>query len=119
MAQSAKDDLNNVSITRDQLQTTLAAIKEKQQKASELQGQVGKMTAVAVDKYGMEKNALTIVRRLANMDESKRHSVLKGIIEYADKAGFFDGMDTMDAIFELMEQIVTTAKKVGHNSVGA
>lgn len=119
MAQSAKEDIQQKAISGTEFKRVLQAIKDKQTQASEIQGQVGKMTSQAVEDYGLEKNALTFVRRLSKMDESKRHSVIKGVIDLSTKAGFFDGMDGFDDIVMAMNEVVMTANKVGHNSGNA
>lgn len=105
MAQQAKEQTRQ-PISEDKLRAILKDIQGKKDKASEAAGHVGKATAQACDQFGLDKNALTAVRRMYGMEEAKRGSFLFGLIDYAFKAGFFDQLDMLDDTTGTLKAII-------------
>jgi hypothetical protein len=110
MADEAKD-LGKQPITREQLQAVLADLIAKKDKASEYAGHVGKATQQACEQYGLDKNALSTVRRIKGMEEAKAQSFLRGVIDYAWKAGLFDQFDAFDPMADLLRAILSEIEK--------
>jgi len=105
MADEAKND-GREPITPIELKTVLRDLSAKKDKASEAAGLIGKATSTAVERYGLEKNALTQVRRMQGMEETKRQAFLSSTIEYAYKAGFFDQIDAFDPMSAMLKEIL-------------
>lgn len=105
MADDAKIT-SRAGITADQVKTVLVDLTKKKDKASEYAGQVGAATSAAVEKYGIDKNALTTVRRMNGMEETKRQAFLSGVIDLSYKAGFFDQIDAFDPMSDLLKEIL-------------
>ena len=99
-------DQGKPPIEAAKLVAILKDIQAKKDKASEYAGHVGKATAQACDQHGLEKNALTVVRRMYGMEEAKRQSFLNGIVEYAFKAGYFDQLDAFDSVVDTLKAII-------------
>lgn len=90
------------------LLTKLADIRAKQ---SEITGSLGAETNAACDKHGLDKNSLTVVRRMHGMTETKAHSFLYGVIDLAWKGGLFDQVDAFDAMTDLLSEILEELKR--------
>lgn len=119
MAREVKDKKSETGIAREDLRRVVnEAIRQKKQ-AAEYSGLHGKVVSGAVENYGVEKNAFTIVRRLSEMEEGKRQSVLRSIIDYSHKMGFFDQLDLFDETVVLLETIASEIKSRRHNQSGA
>ncbi len=119
MAREVKEKKSETGIAREDLVRVIAeAIRQKRQ-AAEYSGLHGKVVSNAVERYGIEKNAFTIVRRLHEMEEGKRQSVLRSLIDYSHKAGFFDQLDLFDETVVLLEGIAAEIKSRRHNQSGA
>lgn len=99
-------DQNKPPIEAAKLLEILKDIQAKKDKASEYAGHVGKATSQACDQHGLNKNALTVVRRMYGMEEANRTAFLHGIVEYAFKAGYFSQLDAFDSVVDTLKQII-------------
>lgn len=107
-------------ITKEELLRIIGEASRQKALASEYQGHHGKVISSAVERWGLEKNALTFVRRLKDMEEGKRQSVLRALIVYADMLEMFASMDAFDDLIDAMEVIVKRARdRDGKPSGGA
>lgn len=95
------------------LKKVLGEISRQKKLASEYAGNAGKATQNAVETHGLEKTALTFTRRLNDMETGKRGGVVRSVIEYFDKAGFFDQIDAFDDVIETMRSIVARVEGSG------
>lgn len=111
MAKTLKPDTaaSAEKISREDLKRVITEISRQKDLASEYAGNAGKATANAVEKFGLEKNALTFARRLSQMEDAKRQSVLRALIDYAQKLGFFDQLDAFDDLVDTLQTIVDGA----------
>lgn len=98
------------SIAADDLKRIVNEAIKLKSKASEISGQHGKAISTACEQYGLERIALTFARRLADMEEGKRQSVLRALIEYSGKLGFFDQLDAFDDLVATLRGIVDAAE---------
>lgn len=119
MAKEVKDDRSVTGIDRDELRRVIAEAIRRKQEAAEYSGMHGKVVSQAVERHGIEKNAFTFVRRMAEMEDAKRQSVLRSVIDYAFKLGFFDQLDLFDETVATLETIVNDIRSRGHNVVSA
>ena len=110
-----KDASQSRGVTTEDLRRVVADISKNKTQASNYAGLAGKATQSAVEQYGLEKTALTFVRRLNDMEEGKRQSVLRSLVDYSNKLGFFDQIDAFDDLLATLEEIVSRT----HNSRGA
>lgn len=79
--------------------------------ASQYSGNHGAVIKNAVERYGLNKDALTVCRRMKDMEERKRDAFMRSLIEYAWKLGFFDQVDAFDDTVDTMRAIVASAEK--------
>lgn len=114
MAKKAKMDEGSAQeakgISAEDLKRTIAEISRQKKLASEYAGNSGKATATAVERYGLEKTALTFARRLSEMEDGKRQAVIRASIDYWFKLGFLDQIDAFDDLIATLEAILTGAK---------
>lgn len=116
MAKRAKpsDASQSRGVTAEDLKRVINDISKNKSQASNYAGLAGKATQSAVEQYGLEKTALTFTRRLNDMEAGKRQSVLRSLVDYADKLGHFDQIDAFDDLIPILKRIVDRA----HNSRG-
>lgn len=105
MADKAKDGARE-PISADKLRSLLDDLAKKADRASEMTGALGQATSHAVDQHGLDRNALTQVRRLRRMEETKAQAYLLHFIEYAYKDGHFDQFDAFNPIADLLREIL-------------
>lgn len=101
---------NTDQITKADLRRVVDEIKRQKELASEYAGNAASSTKNACERYGLEKTALTFVRRLDAMEETKRSAVIRNLIDYADKLGHLDQFDAFDDLIGIMEAIVERAR---------
>lgn len=107
MAKKLKPETVNTSgVSAEDLKKAVEEIKRQKALASEYAGNAGKATASAVERLGLEKNALTFSRRLSEMEEGKRASVIRSNLEYWHKLGFFDQFALFDDVRQTLRQIL-------------
>lgn len=109
MAKKLKPEAHR-SIGAEELRRVIREAQQRKAEASEASGRHGKVISGAVEQYGLERNALTFARRLADMEEGKRQSVLRALIEYSGKLGFFDQLDAFDDLVATLRGIVDAAE---------
>ena len=118
------DDKPAQRMTADDLKKGLAEIVRRKDLASDYSGQVGQATKQFVERFGVNKDALTIVRRMESKGDEQRQALLCGFIEMADKLGYFDQIDmfsdarkTLSAITERWHNQPTAKAAPAGNSV--
>jgi len=99
-------------ITAAQLKREVEEISRQKGLASEYAGNAGKATQSAVERFGLEKTALTFARRLHDMEEAKRSGVIRASIEYWVKLGFLDQLDMFSDTAEMLSDILKRAHNV-------
>jgi hypothetical protein len=99
------DAANHEGISAEDLKKLLDEASRQKALASEYQGHHGAVIKNGVERYGLEKNALTFVRRLRDMEEGKRQGVLRAVLDYSNKMGYFDQIDAFDDINQTMNAI--------------
>ncbi|ELT50974.1 hypothetical protein [Brucella intermedia] len=114
MAKRAKIDKASAQeatggVSPEDLKRVIAEIGRQKKHASEYAGLAGKATQNAVEQYGLEKTALTFARRLNDMEEGKRQSIIRASLEYWRKLDFFAQHDAFSDLIELMREIVSEA----------
>jgi len=97
-------------VTSADLKRVIEDINRHKENASEHAGLAGKATQQAVERFGLEKTALTFNARLSRMEAAKRQGILRSQIDYADKLGFFDEIDAFDDLIDVLEGIVRKAR---------
>ncbi|WP_336801675.1 hypothetical protein [Kaistia sp. MMO-174] len=96
-------------VSAEDLRKAIEEISRQKSLASEYAGLAGKATQGAVERHGLEKNALTFTRRIHDMEENKRSSVIYSSIDYWNKLGLFDQGDAFNDPIELFREIVAQA----------
>lgn len=93
-------------VSPDDLRKAVAEISRQKTLASEYAGNAGKATANAVERFGLEKTALTFARRLSDVEEGKRAAIVRSSLEYWWKLGFFAQLDAFDDVANTLQQIL-------------
>lgn len=96
-------------VSADDLRKAIEEISRQKGLASEYAGLAGKATQTAVERHGLEKNALTFARKIDAMEDTKRHSVVYASLDYWNKLGFFEQGDAFNDPIELFREIVAQA----------
>ena len=94
----------------DDLKKGIEEINRQGTLASEYAGSKGKVTRDLIDRYGLDRRALSFVVGLAKADEQKRQASLRAVIDYAAKLEFFDQMDAFDDVIDTLAEIVEKAR---------
>lgn len=100
-------------INAETLKRVVENINKPKEKASEYVGLSGKATAEAVDKYSLNRQALTQAAKLQRMDGQKRQAFLRDFLRYAHLLGHFDQIDALDDTVATMEGIARDARQRG------
>lgn len=109
-------------ISREDLRKGVNEIKRQKSLASEYAGNAGKSTSNLVERFGLDKTALTFARRLDEMEEGKRASALRAVLEYSYKLGHFDQLDAFDSTADVLSEIlehVRTNDNSGRSDAGS
>lgn len=101
---------NTEQIAPADLRRVVDEIKRQKELASEYAGNAASSTKTACERYGLEKTALTFVRRLDALEETKRSAVIRNLLAYADMLGHLDQFDAFDDLIGIMERIVERAR---------
>lgn len=94
------------SITSDELRRVVNQFMSETAEASEHNGAAGSIVKNALDRHGMDRKAFRFILGLAKMETTKRQATLRGVIELADKMGYFDDVDMFDDVISTMANIV-------------
>jgi hypothetical protein len=115
MAKEIKDKRNETGIPAQDLQRVIKEAVRQRQQAAEYSGLHGRVVSGAVERYGIEKNAFTAVRRASEMEETKRQSFVRSFIDYSYKMGFFDQLDLLDDTVATLRKIIEDVDNRKHN----
>lgn len=107
----AEADKKADGIQPAELKRVISEINRQKELASEYSGNAGKATQTAVERYGLDRQALSFTRKLAGMEVAKRQSTLRSAIDYFEKMEFFSDIDMFDDLIGIMERIVRTARE--------
>lgn len=111
MAKGMKpDDATKQGVKASDLRKVVKSINDLKDAASEHAGLAGKETQNACELHGLEKTSLTFTARLARMEDAKRGAVVRTMIEYWEKMGFFDAIDAFDDVVGVMEGVCKRAR---------
>ncbi|KAB2776495.1 hypothetical protein F9L00_14260 [Brucella anthropi] len=94
------------SISSEELRRVVNQFMSETAEASEHNGAAGSIVKNALDRHGMDRKAFRFILGLAKMETTKRQATLRGVIELADKMGYFDDVDMFDDIISTMANIV-------------
>lgn len=94
------------SITAEELRRVVNQFMTEAAEASEHNGAAGSIVKNALDRHGMDRKAFRFILGLAKMETTKRQATLRGVIELADKMGYFDDVDMFDDVISTMANIV-------------
>ncbi|WP_099863805.1 hypothetical protein [Pararhizobium haloflavum] len=98
-------------VKADDLKRVVGEILRHKEAASESNGLAGQHAKNSIERYNLDRKALSIITGLKKSDESKRQATLRCLIEYSGKMGFFDQQDAFSDVIEVMRDIVTKADK--------
>jgi hypothetical protein len=93
-----------------EFQRLIAEINRQKKNSSEYQGMAGKLTRDAIDQHSLDRVAFGFVMRLSRMDEAQKQAAIRSFIDYAERAGFLDQMDTFSDLTDLMAGVVDRLK---------
>lgn len=112
MAKKMKaDDARKIAgISAADLKRVVTGITRHKEAASENSGLAGQATKDAIERYNLDRKALSTVVSLSKKETAQAQATLRGLIDYADKLGMFDGIDLFDDLIPTLERIVTRAR---------
>lgn len=107
------------SITSDELRRVVNNYMSETAEASEHNGAAGSIVKTALDRHGIDRKAFRFILGLAKAETTKRQATLRGVVELAEKMGYFEDVDMFDDVISTMANIVegkrpaseTTSKK--------
>lgn len=100
------EDRRGGNVSGDDLRRAIGEITRQKDLASEYAGLAGKATQNAVERFGLNKDALTRVRRNDEMEPTKRQAFLASFLDYSEKLGHLDGSMFPDDLIERLAAIV-------------
>lgn len=114
MAKSAKEGASTggviKTIPKAELRSLVREATSAKEAAAEASGEHGAIVKNACERFGIEKNAFSWVRRLNDMEGPKRMAVIRQLLDFSSKLGFFDQIDAFDDVIPVLEQITADAK---------
>lgn len=101
----AKQKVNPDELTPEKFRAFVAEANRQRENAAEYVGMHGQVVRNGIDRFGLDRNALTVARRLQKLQE-KGPSTLTAILKYADFLGLFDQVDAFDDVADELRGIV-------------
>lgn len=93
-------------LSREDFQRIMKEMTRQGQNVSEYQGQLGQYVKNQVEHYGLNRAALTTVRRTDKMEPAKALETIRATIQYWYLNGDFDQLDAFDDITILLRRIL-------------
>lgn len=97
-----RDD--NAQIDAGELQSLLDSALEQASKASEYTAEHGNIIRLALDRFGIDRTAFSMARRLYKQEESRREATLRDFIKVCGLLGFFDQRAAFDDVFDALAE---------------
>lgn len=113
MAKQAKERSDGVikTIPKAELKKLMAEASAAKTAAAEASGEHGALVKNACERFNIERNAFSWTRKLNEMEGPKRMAVIRQMLDFGSKLGFFDQIDAFDDIVPVIEQIAKDARK--------
>lgn len=105
-------------ISADDMKRIIKDYSKQVAKAAEYQGVAGQAIKTAIDQFNLDRKAFRFALGLSKMEEQKRQSTLRQLIELAHKAGYFDQTDAFDDILDHFETIIADVRGRSESSGG-
>jgi hypothetical protein len=114
------NSLDESGMSRDDFRRIMSEMTRQGQNISEMQGDLGTYVKSQIERFGLNRAALSMVRRIDRMEEAKARDTLRSLLQYAYLNGAFDQIDAFDDILSLMRRILeANDRSVGTKNVGA
>lgn len=94
------------SISSEELRRVVNNFMSETAEASEHNGAAGSIVKNALDRHGIDRKAFRFILGLAKAEATKRQATIRGVIELAEKMGYFEDVDMFDDIISTMSNIV-------------
>jgi hypothetical protein len=105
MARKIKRD-DNSRIIPGELRALFDSASEQAAKAAEFTAEHGNILRNGLERFGVDRTAFTLARKLYKMEESRREGTLRDLIKLCSLLGFFDQRSAFEDVYAaLMEQI--------------
>lgn len=106
MAKREKLKPNPAKLAAEDFQRVVKDIRHAKENASEYVGMAGQATKNAIDRYGLDRKALSFAVGLAKAEETKRMETLRCVLLYADHLGYFSQGDMFSDLIDAMKDII-------------
>lgn len=93
-------------LTREDFQRILKEMTRQGQNVAEYQGQLGQYIKNQIEHFGLNRAALTVVRRTDKMEPAKALETIRASIQYWYLNGDFDQLDAFDDLTILLRRIL-------------
>jgi uncharacterized protein (UPF0335 family) len=103
--------MSDDGIPKKKLDALFKNVEKAKAEGSAANGEAGQLIKQAMDDLGLDRKAFNFVLGLRKSEETKRQGTLRGLIEYAHKAGMFDQVDAFDDLGTRLEEIAADIKK--------
>lgn len=103
----------NKEIDAQDLQRVVKEYSKQVANASEYQGLAGQAIKTAIERHNLDRKAFRFILGLSKMEEQKRQTTLRGLLEYAHKMDFFAQTDAFDDVVDRMETIASEVRDRG------
>ncbi len=103
----------NNEITSGDLQRVVKEYQKQAANASEYQGLAGQAIKTAIERHNLDRKAFRFTLGLSKMEDQKRLTTLRGLLEYCHKMDFFAQADAFDDIADLLETIAAEVRSNG------
>lgn len=109
-AKASEAEVESGGISGDDLKRVIEEASRQKALSAEYAGNHGSVVKNACERYGLEKTAFTFARRLRDMEDGKRQGVIRALLDYGEKLGFFDQIDVFDDTVGTLRRIVERAE---------
>jgi hypothetical protein len=101
MAKTIKRD-GNSRMDAGELRALLDSASEQAAKAAEFTAEHGNILRNGLERFGVDRTAFTLARKLYKMEESRREGTLRDFIRLCGLLGFFDQRSAFEDVYQAL-----------------
>jgi hypothetical protein len=103
-----RDD--NTRIDPGELRALFDSANAQAAKAAEFNAEHGNIIRSGLERFGVDRTAFAIARKLDRMEESRREGTLRDLLRVCGTLGHFDQRSAFDDTFELLAGMIGNPK---------
>ena len=109
MAKKIKRD-DNSRIDPGELRALFESASEQAAKAAEFTAEHGNILRNGLERFGVDRTAFTLARKLYKMEESRREGTLRDLLKLCGILGFFDQRSAFEDVYQQLAELIGKTK---------